>query len=101
MTNKVQLCRIIYYSIVPWLLYMFRAILLLIIRSINYSFWFYSRVSLSAADNSAKHVELSRNNGIINCHTQLHLVGHFYKMCFMMYKTMNVKCAILLLSDWY
>jgi hypothetical protein len=27
MTNKLELCRIIYYSIVPWLLYMFRAIL--------------------------------------------------------------------------
>jgi len=34
MTNKMQLCRIIYYSIVPWLLYMFWAILSLIIRSI-------------------------------------------------------------------
>jgi hypothetical protein len=34
MINKMQLCRIIYYSIVPWLLYMFRAILSLIIRSI-------------------------------------------------------------------
>jgi len=34
MTNKIHLCRIIYYSIVPWLLYMFRAILSLIIRSI-------------------------------------------------------------------
>jgi hypothetical protein len=33
-TNKMQLCRIIYYSIVPRLLYMFRAILSLIIRSI-------------------------------------------------------------------
>ena len=27
MTNKMKLCRIIYYSIVPWLVYMFRAIL--------------------------------------------------------------------------
>jgi hypothetical protein len=34
MTNNMQLCRIIYYSIVPWLIYMFRAILSLIIRSI-------------------------------------------------------------------
>jgi hypothetical protein len=34
MTTKMKLCRIIYYSIVPWLLYMFRAILSLIIRSI-------------------------------------------------------------------
>jgi hypothetical protein len=98
MTNKMQLCRIIYYAILLWLLYMFWAILLLIIRSIltviiasgfinacryrllswlsrkwlnssltalhvssdiiahhqehlncNYSFWFYSRVSLLAA----------------------------------------------------
>jgi hypothetical protein len=30
----MQLCRIIYYSIVPWLLYMFWAILSFIIRSI-------------------------------------------------------------------
>jgi len=34
MTNKMQLCGIIYYSIVPWLLYRFRAILSLIIRNI-------------------------------------------------------------------
>jgi hypothetical protein len=34
MTNKMQLFRTISYSIVSWLLYMFRAILLLIIRSI-------------------------------------------------------------------
>jgi len=27
-----------------------------------------------------KHVEQSRNNGIINCPTQLYLVGHFYKI---------------------
>jgi hypothetical protein len=33
-TKKMQLCRIIYYSIVLRLLYMFRAILSLIIRSI-------------------------------------------------------------------
>jgi hypothetical protein len=33
-TNKMQLCKTIYYSTVPWLLYMFRAILSLIIRSI-------------------------------------------------------------------
>jgi hypothetical protein len=33
-TNKMQQCRIIYYSTVPWLLYMFRATLSLIIRSI-------------------------------------------------------------------
>jgi hypothetical protein len=34
MTNEMQLCRIIYYSIIPCLLYMFKAILSLIIRSI-------------------------------------------------------------------
>jgi len=33
MNNKMQLCRTTYYSIVPWLLNMFRAILSLIIRS--------------------------------------------------------------------
>jgi len=33
MTNKMQLRRAIYYSIVPWLLNMFRVILSLIIRS--------------------------------------------------------------------
>jgi len=33
MANKMQLCRTVYYSIVPWLLNMFRAILSLIIRS--------------------------------------------------------------------
>jgi hypothetical protein len=27
-----------------------------------------------------KHVKQSRNNGIINCPTQLHLVDHFYKI---------------------
>jgi hypothetical protein len=34
MTNRIQLCRIIYYFIIPWLLYMFRAILSHIIKSI-------------------------------------------------------------------
>ena len=34
LTNKMQLCRTIYYSIVPLLLYIFQAILSLIIRSI-------------------------------------------------------------------
>jgi len=32
MTNKMQLCRTVYYSIVPWLLNMFRVILSIIIR---------------------------------------------------------------------
>ena len=34
MTNKMQLCRVIYYFLVTWLLYMFQAILSLIIRII-------------------------------------------------------------------
>jgi hypothetical protein len=44
-------------------------------RSCNYS--------LEAPDDErlyrSKHVEQSRNNGIINCSTQLHLVGHLCK----------------------
>ena len=28
---------------------------------------------------------------MINCPTQLHLVGHFYKICIMMHGSMNVK----------
>ena len=51
MTNKVQLYRIIYYSFVPWLLYMFRVILSCHQEHLNcnYSFWFHSHVLLSAA----------------------------------------------------
>jgi hypothetical protein len=55
-------------------------------RSCNYS--------LEAFDDErfrSKHVEQSRNNRIINCTTQLHLVGHFYKICIMMHGSMNVK----------
>ena len=65
--------------------------------SCNYSFWVYSRLSLPAAVMAewelyrSKHVEHSRNNGIINCPTQLHLAGHFYKICIMMHGSMNVK----------
>jgi hypothetical protein len=33
------------------------------------------------------------NNGIINCPTQLHLVGHFYKICSMMHGSMKVKSS--------
>jgi hypothetical protein len=33
-----------------------------------------------------KHVEQSRNSGIINCPTQLHFVGYFYKICIMMHR---------------
>ena len=44
------------------------------------------------SDNIArKNVEQSRNNGIINCPTQLHLVGHFYKICITMHGSLNVK----------
>jgi hypothetical protein len=50
----MQRYRIIYYSILSWLLYMFRAII-------------------------SKHVQQPRNNRVINYPTQLHLVGHFYK----------------------
>jgi hypothetical protein len=39
----------------------------------------------------SKHVEQSRNNGIINCPTQLHLVGRFYKICIMMHGSVNVR----------
>jgi len=56
-------------------------------RSCNYS--------LEAPNNErqyrSKHVEQSRNNGIINCPTQLHLVGHLYKICIMMHGSINVK----------
>jgi hypothetical protein len=38
-----------------------------------------------------KHVEQSRDDGIINCTTQLHLVAHFYKICITMHGSMNVK----------
>ena len=46
-------------------------------RSCNYS--------LEAPDDEqyhSKNVEQSRNSGIINCPTQLHLAGHFYKIWF-------------------
>jgi hypothetical protein len=39
----------------------------------------------------SKHVEQSRNNGIINFPIQLHLFGHFFKICVMMQGYMNVK----------
>jgi len=44
-----------------------------------------------------KHVEQSRNNGIINCPTQLHLVGHFYKICIVMHGSINVTFIKLLI----
>jgi hypothetical protein len=50
--------------------------------------------SLEAPDDEryrSKHVGQSRNNGIINCPTQLHLVGPFCEICIMMHGSMNVK----------
>jgi hypothetical protein len=95
----MQLCRINYYSIVPWLPYMFRAILSLIIRSVLtvitasgfihmhccrlLSWLSHCNYSYDAPDNErqyrSKHVGQPRNNGIINYPIQLHFVGHFYK----------------------
>jgi len=97
---------------------MFRAIFSLIIRSIlavNYSFWFYSCVSLSAAvssrqrhtwikpeavitikiipimsENIARNMQSSQ--GTINYPTQLHFVGHFCK------KFVNI--MMLLVHEW-
>jgi hypothetical protein len=54
-------------------------------RSRNYS--------LGAPDDEryhSKHVEQSRNIGIINCPTWLHLVGYFCKICIMMHGSMKV-----------
>ena len=65
MTNEMQLCRIIYYSIIPWLFFMFQAILSLIIRSV---------LTVITASGFI-HI----NNGTINHPTQLHVFAHFYK----------------------
>ena len=54
------------------------------------------------SDNIARNMLSSQgNNGIINCPTQLHLVGHFYKICIMMHGSMNVKkkCVIAISYD--
>jgi len=51
MTNKMRLCRTIYYSIVPWMLNMFRAILSLIIRSF---LTHYGRVTQISVFNTVK-----------------------------------------------
>ena len=79
----------------------------------NYNFWFYSLLSLLAAvmaewddderQYRSKHVGQSRKNVIINCPTQLHLVGHFYKICIMMHGSMNVKFLHLftMYREWY
>jgi len=50
------------------------------------------------SDNISRNMEQSRNNGIINCPTQLHLVGHLYKICIMMHGSMHVKfCELVFL----
>jgi len=100
----MQLCRIIYYSIVPWLLYMFRAILSFIIRSIvtiitASGFIHMHCCQLLSWLSHSKHVQQPRNNGIIYYPTQLHLVGHFCKDRIMMHGTMNVIREQLLLSS--
>jgi hypothetical protein len=56
-------------------------------RSSNYS----SEAPDDERQYGSKHVEQSRNNGVINCPTKLHLVGHFYNICIMMHGSMNVK----------
>jgi len=40
------------------------------------------------SDNNA--LNILSNQGIINCPTQLRLVGHFYKICIMMHGSMKV-----------
>jgi hypothetical protein len=102
MTNKIQLCRIIYFSLTA--LHVSSNIFAYHQEHLNcnYSFWFYSRVSLSAADSSRRHTwikpeavitvkmllmiseniarNMYSNQGTINYPTQLHLVGHFVKI---------------------
>ena len=90
MANKMQLCRIIYYSIVPWLLYMFRAILSLIIRSILTVITASGFIHMYCCRGWVLAHESNRQQ-IINYPIQLHPVGHFYKHCIMMHGTMNVK----------
>ena len=40
------------------------------------------------------------DNGIINCLTQLRLVGHFYKICIMMRGSMNVTLTLRVLMSY-
>ena len=42
-------------------------------------------------------MERSRNNGIINFPTQLHLVGHFYMICIMMH--VSIECHVRCVFD--
>jgi hypothetical protein len=46
-------------------------------------------------------IQQSRNNGIINYPTQLHLVGRFYKNSIMTQGTMNLKNFKILLSYFF
>ena len=49
MTNKMQLCRSIYYSIVPLIAQHVSSDIIVLHQELlncNYSFWFYSRLSL-------------------------------------------------------
>ena len=48
------------------------------------------RLWLSAAMCRSKHVEESRNIGIINSTTRSHLVVYFYTICIMIQGTMNI-----------
>jgi len=64
--------------------HMFRTVSLSIIRSlrlyIQHQVYVIQVLWLLASKQPQKHVEQSRNNGIINCPTQLHLVSYFYKI---------------------
>ena len=79
-TNKMQPCNRIYYSEVYWRLKMFRAAH----RSSSGALNCICRLQIQfrAPDDercaARKHVEPSRNFGIINSVTSLHLVGYFY-----------------------
>jgi len=112
MTNKMQLCRIIYCSLTT--VHVSSDIFAHHQEHLNcmYSFWFYSRVSLSVASRQ-RHTwikpeavitvkmllmmsgNIDRNmyssQGKTDYPTQLHLVGHFCKNRVMMHGSMNVK----------
>ena len=106
MTTKMQQCRTIYYTIFPWVLYTFQAILSLIMRSIltvitassfihvcrcrllswqkpTANTWIKPeaviavKMLLMMSENIVRNMESSQ--GTINYPTQLHLVGHFCK----------------------
>ena len=92
MTNKMELCRIIYYSLAA--LRVSSDIFAHHQEHLNciYSFWFYSRVSLSASVSCQQHVEQPRNNGItINVSHTAASCWSFYKNCIVMHGTINIK----------